>query len=390
MNDESKEKGMEFTVQKYDPVRIRGYHHAGIPGCLDLLSNPRIYAQFISEFIDLRSLATIKDYEKPFTKEEDHFETAFLKNSTPMAITVIKDGRYMDVNEAFAAIMGMKREEIIGNTSTEIGYITAEQRMIFLNELKTKGYVENLELMTKTKNGKLGYGLFNSSRIKIRDQDFLFTIVMDITGRKQVEEELKKYREDLEFLVSQRTKELESKAGQLQELNITLNELLQKREKDKKILEESELKFRSLFENAGHAIFLMRENVFVDCNNQTLQMFQCTRNEIIGQSPDKFSPPFQPDGRNSKEKTLEKINEAFAGKPQFFEWKHCRADGTPFDAEVSLNVVEAGGFPQLQAIVRDITERKEAEERVSREVALKNFLSDFEYKILIPFIRAKA
>jgi PAS domain S-box-containing protein len=194
--------------------------------------------QLISELNTLRCFVAAKDSGKPFSNGEDRFETAFLKNSTPMAISAIEDGRYMDVNEAFATIMGMKREEIIGNTSTSIGYINGEQRTIFLNELNTKGYVENLELLTKTKGGELKYGLFNSSSIKIRGKDYLFTVVTDITGRKRVEEELRKYREDLEVLVSERTSELEMRTKNLQEVNTALNVLLQKREKDKNILEE--------------------------------------------------------------------------------------------------------------------------------------------------------
>jgi len=146
-------------------------------------------AQLIAELSYLRSLIAAKDFEKPLRKEEDRFETAFLENSTPMAITNIEDGRYIDVNEAFVKIMGIKREEIIGNTSTGLGYITAEQRTIFLNEYRSKGCVENLELLSKTKGGELKYGLFNSSSIKIGGKDYLLTVVTDITKRKKAEKE---------------------------------------------------------------------------------------------------------------------------------------------------------------------------------------------------------
>ena len=130
-------------------------------------------------------------------------------------------------------------------------------------------------------------------------------------------------------------------------------------------LEKSELKFKSLFDFANDAIFLMDEEIFIDCNLKTLDLFGCKKEEIIGKPPYVFSPEMQPDNRTSKEKALEKITLALTGKPQRFEWKHKKLSGELFDTEVSLNRIVLGEKTLLQAIVRDITERKKNEEQIS-------------------------
>ncbi|HEX7654575.1 MAG TPA: PAS domain S-box protein, partial [Verrucomicrobiae bacterium] len=126
-------------------------------------------------------------------------------------------------------------------------------------------------------------------------------------------------------------------------------------------LRENEYKFKTLFETANDAILLIHDNVFVDCNQKAEQTFGCKREKIIGVSPLVFSPARQADGQVSDNIYLEKMAAVHEGHPQFFEWIHCRVDGTPFNAEVSLNRLELRGKIFIQAIVRDITSRKQAE-----------------------------
>jgi PAS domain S-box-containing protein len=135
-------------------------------------------------------------------------------------------------------------------------------------------------------------------------------------------------------------------------------------------LRESEAKFRTLFDLANDAIFMLHNGVYVDCNAKGQEMYGRTREQIIGHTPDEFAPPTQPDGRNSRDKASEIIRNVLAGETQFFEWMSNLPNGTPLYSEISLNRLELVGKIYIQAIMRDITERKRAEENNVRSLAL--------------------
>lgn len=132
-------------------------------------------------------------------------------------------------------------------------------------------------------------------------------------------------------------------------------------------LQESASRYRTLFEYSNDSIFLIKNGQFVDCNSQTLRLYKCSREQIIGKGFHDFSPDFQPDGRKSSDKMVEKIKATLAGKPQFFEWRCRSGNRSLFDADVSLNKIDLGLDEILiQAIVRDVTTRKKWE-RALRE-----------------------
>ena len=124
---------------------------------------------------------------------------------------------------------------------------------------------------------------------------------------------------------------------------------------------ENEHRYRTLFDSAGDAIFVMQGDRCIDCNIKALEMFGCQRSDFIDHVPFRLSPPVQPDGRDSEEKALEKIGNALSGDQQFFDWQHWRLDGTIFDAEITLTRLELRGQAHVLALVRDASERKRVE-----------------------------
>jgi PAS domain S-box-containing protein len=110
------------------------------------------------------------------------------------------------------------------------------------------------------------------------------------------------------------------------------------------------------------AILLLNNEGFIDCNHEAEIMFGVTREELLHKMPYQFSPDTQPTGMESRAKTLELIRTAAAGNSQLFAWQHRKADGTLFDAEVSLNKIEVEGRAMLLAIVHDISEQKKLDD----------------------------
>ncbi|MDH3348300.1 MAG: PAS domain S-box protein [Desulfobulbaceae bacterium] len=130
-------------------------------------------------------------------------------------------------------------------------------------------------------------------------------------------------------------------------------------------LEESEIKFRTLIETTSDA-YLLLTDVFIECNEAACRMWNTSREEIIGSTLIDFSPEHQPDGQSSIEKAKMYIENATKGSPQSFYWQHMTKDGKLIDEELTLKAIDYKGRRVLLTIVRDITERKKAEEELQQ------------------------
>jgi PAS domain S-box-containing protein len=126
--------------------------------------------------------------------------------------------------------------------------------------------------------------------------------------------------------------------------------------------QEQERLFRLLFERSGDANLLIDGNQFVDCNQATVDILGAPdRASVLGTHPSELSPPFQPDGRPSKEKVDEMIATAHARGNYHFEWMHRKLDGTDFPVEVLLTAIPWKGKRILHTTWRDRTEARQAE-----------------------------
>ncbi|MDO9303516.1 MAG: GAF domain-containing protein [Anaerolineales bacterium] len=147
-------------------------------------------------------------------------------------------------------------------------------------------------------------------------------------------------------------------------------------------LQKSERKYREIFNATTEAIFIhaVPGGELLHVNETMLRMYgYATEEEALSESIGQLGTNAAP---YSQQDAYEKMRKALEDGAQVFEWLAKRKTGELFWTEVSLRSSQIGGEGQILAVVRDITERKQAEEslRASEEKyrTVANFTYDWE------------
>lgn len=197
----------------------------------------------------------------------------------------------------------------------------------------------------------------------------------DAIGREEawIAERLKSHREASSEVLQKlgdgrwlSIRERRTPAGHLVGFRVDITSLVQAKVAAETLnlaLAESEVKFRQMFDDAPDAYLIMelQSGCFRACNRAAERLLRASSDQILGKTPEQFSPVYQPDGRTSQASSLEKIGAAEKLGYQLFEWVYRRADGESFWGEVAVSPSVYGGVRVLFFVLRDISDRKRTE-----------------------------
>ncbi len=132
--------------------------------------------------------------EEALRQSEERFSRAFRSSPAAFAISRVDDGRFLDINEQFLTLTGLSREEVLGKTAIELGFLKPDDRRRVLQSLqKHSGAVRDIEAKLRTKSGKTHTVLYSLERIELNKEPCLLSILYDITERKQAQETLQRF-----------------------------------------------------------------------------------------------------------------------------------------------------------------------------------------------------
>ena len=154
---------------------------------------------FLVTFMDITERSRA---EEALREGEEKFSKSFHGAPIMMAISKIEDGTYIDVNDTFLEWGGFRREEVIGKTSIEIGWLRQEDRDRLIKELNETGRIAGSDLTLFTKDGQ-PINCFNQGEIiTIQGRKRLLSIAVDISEREKAQEALRESEERLNIALA--------------------------------------------------------------------------------------------------------------------------------------------------------------------------------------------
>jgi len=232
-----------------------------------------------------------------------------------------------------------------------------------IEELIVKG--ENIfESATFCKDGSIMPTEVHAQIIESGGRKLIFGSARNITERKKAETELKKYQEHLEELVEERT-------AKLKKINEELLKEIKVRTEVEKALKESENRYRTIFENTGTATLIIEKDTTISLvNSKAEALFGYPREDIEGKKS--WTELVAKDDLDKMKEYhhLRRIGSDAA--PKTYESKLIDFRGNV--KNILLNIAMIPGTKKSLVSLLDITEHKEAEEKIRKSLEEKELL----------------
>jgi PAS domain S-box-containing protein len=239
-------------------------------------------------------------------------------------VSITEGQRFVYVNDALCKIYGYTREELL-SLPTFLDLVVPEHKEWVVNRLRARLSGENVgdqgELEVIRKDGKIIDIEYSVKIIHIDGHTRLFSIIRDVTERKRIEKELYKYQS----------------------------------------------RFARILDIAEDAIISVDENQIIKIFNQGAEkIFGYNEDEVTGKSLDMLIPPRFIEIHRKHIAGFEKSKDATRKMGERREVFGRRKDGTEFPAEATISKLELENEKIFTVMLRDITERKQMEEKLRR------------------------
>lgn len=128
-------------------------------------------------------------------------------DANPIGITIanLATGKYVDVNPAILELLQYGHDEFIGHTAAELSVVSAEFRQKIVENISTKGYIKNEDVILKDKYKNDKHCIMSAELLEINKELYMMSFVYDITNLKQTENNLQEAKNNLQVLTDQLT-----------------------------------------------------------------------------------------------------------------------------------------------------------------------------------------
>jgi len=291
----------------------------------------------------LRDITEQKRAEEALRTSEEKFAKAFRSSPDSITITTLADGRYVEVNDSCLQLTGYTRAELIGHTALELNHwVNLADRAEMQQFLQQQGAVRNLEYDFRIKSGEVRRGLVSAEIIDLDGEQYTLAVVRDITERKRADEVL-----------------LRAKAAEAAKQALE-KEIVERRQVET-ALQVSEEKFAKAFRSSPDSITIttLSDGCFIEVNDSALRLSGYCREEVIGRTVAEISLWVNPEDRATMQQLLQQ-----QGSVRNLESQFRIKSGEVRVGLVSAEIIHLRGEPCLLVVIRDITDRKRAEEQL--------------------------